>query len=98
MIKKNLDIRLPQGGAFIFQGTTLGDVFPPPHNVVQDTLDIRLPQGGALIFQQKGTLHAGLGKNWKLSKDVKKTNIIVQNRQWGFAELLLLVFEQITFK
>ena len=43
-------------------------------------------------------LHAGLGKNWKLSKDVKKTNIIVQNRQWGFAELLLLVFEHITFK
>jgi len=28
----------------------------------QDTLDIRLPQGGALIFQQKGTLHAGLGR------------------------------------
>ena len=39
--------------------------------LVQDTLDIRLPQGGALIFQQKGTLHAGLGENWELWKDVK---------------------------
>ena len=33
---------------------------------IQDTVDIKLPQGYALVFQQKGMLHAGLGKNMKI--------------------------------